>query len=68
MMPPVKHLYVVIRLDEPVDPLNWKQAFKLLSVFNDRDGAEREAERLRFINGPEKCAYQVHTARSALEN
>jgi len=65
-MASAKHLFVIVRLDEPVDPVNWKQSFKLLRIFGDSDAAEREAERLRVINGPEKCTYEVHTAISAI--
>jgi hypothetical protein len=65
-MASAKHLFVVVRLDEPVDPAYWKESFKLLRVFSDPDTAETEAERLRVINGPEKCTYEVHTAISAI--
>ena len=62
-----KHLFVIVRLDEPAELSSWKLAFKLLKVFDDPDAAEREAERLRSINGLEKCVYEVHSVRSALE-
>jgi len=54
-----------VRLDFPIDP---EQSFKLLKVTDDPDAAEREAERLRSINGPEKCTYEIHTAHSAIES
>ena len=62
----MKHLFVIVRLDEPVDPVNWKQSFKLLKVFNDPESAEREVERLRSINGGVKCTYEVHTVKSEI--
>ena len=68
MSTPHKHLSVIVRFDEPVAPAGWKQSVKVLKVFSDRHFAEREAERLRFVNGPDKCIYEVHAAHSALES
>ena len=62
------HVYVVVRFDEPVNPESWHEAVKILKVFNSHEAAEKEAARLRSINGPCKCTYEVHSAHSALES
>ena len=63
-----KQLFVVVRFDEPTGAADWKLAIKVLKVFTNGESAEREAERLRSINGPDKCVYEVHAAHSTLEN
>lgn len=62
-----RHLFVIVRIDESDELADWKQAFKLLQVFDDRDVADGEVRRLRSINGPSKCTYEIHTAHSALK-
>ncbi len=61
------HVYVVVRFDEPAILENWHDAVKILRVFDSREAAEQEAGRLRSINGPCKCTYEVHFAHSALK-
>jgi hypothetical protein len=57
------HLFALVRYEMPVDGESIQNSVSVVKVFSDRELAGREAERLRAINGPAKCLYEVQVTR-----
>jgi len=57
------HVYAVVWFDSPVDVTNPENSVAVVKVLTSKVNAEREAERLKRINGDKGCDYVVYTTR-----
>ncbi len=61
-----KHLYAVVRIDNPVHLERPENSFTVIKVFPSRESAEIETARLNKINADKNCTYFTQITRMSV--